>query len=43
MEEIGSDIVSLRAIMQYAKEHHSTKEMADEIIAESRKLREYFQ
>jgi hypothetical protein len=42
LKEIGSDIVSVRAIMQYAKEHYSTKEMTEEMAAESQKLREYF-
>ena len=42
MKEIGSDIVSIRAIMQYAKEHYSTKEVMEEIVADSQKLREYF-
>jgi diadenosine tetraphosphate (Ap4A) HIT family hydrolase len=42
IKEIGSDIVSIRAIMQYAKEHYSTKEAMDEIASDSQKLREYF-
>jgi diadenosine tetraphosphate (Ap4A) HIT family hydrolase len=42
MKEIGSDIVFIRAIMQYAKEYYSTKETTEEIAAESKKVREYF-